>query len=300
MGNMKVCFGLYGLQDWYGGDFSNVLELAKLADEKGIDQVSITDHVIMGENTDRYPYGGFPAPFDYPWFEPLTVLSTIAGCTKNIGLSTGILVTPPRPAAVLAKQLATLDHMSKGRVQIGIGTGWQEEEYIATGVAFEDRWELMQEQVRVMRLLWSEAPASFSGKSHSFDKLYSVPFPTQAGGIPVWYGVAANEKNVERIAELGNGWIPMTQNPKKIKQGTDAIKEAMVKAGRDPETLDVRVQPYPIFKEDGTSDIDATLDQVSGLLDAGVTMIEMLPLMYCKTPDDIETFFDKLVAVKAI
>ena len=100
----------------FGGDFAPVAEVVRVADQAGIDLVSITDHVVMGENTHEYPYGPFPAPLDFPWFEPLTVLAVLAGVTQRIRLSTSVVIAPLRPAVLLAKQLATLDVMSRGRV----------------------------------------------------------------------------------------------------------------------------------------------------------------------------------------
>ena len=112
----QVAIGLYGLQSWFGGDFAPVTEIVRIAEGAGLDLVSITDHVVMGENVQNYPYGRFPAPLDFPWFEPLTVLAVLAGVTKRIRLSTGVVIAPLRPAVLLAKQLATLDVMSRGRV----------------------------------------------------------------------------------------------------------------------------------------------------------------------------------------
>ena len=117
----QVAIGLYGLQKWFAGDFAPVTEIVKIAESKGVDLVSITDHVVMGENVHNYPYGKFPAPLDFPWFEPITVLAAIAAVTQKIRLGTGILISPLRPAVLLAKQLATLDVMSRGRVVIEIG-----------------------------------------------------------------------------------------------------------------------------------------------------------------------------------
>src|SRR5262245_6410502 len=135
------------MQKFFNGDIRKLIDSVELADAIGVDQVSLTDHVVMGENLDRYPYGTFASPLDFPWYEPLSMLSAIASRTQRIRLSTGVLISPLRPAVLLAKQLATLDVLSEGRVDIGIGTGWQEEEYIASGVPFDKRYTRMVEQV---------------------------------------------------------------------------------------------------------------------------------------------------------
>ena len=173
----------------------------------------------MGENVQNYPYGRFPAPLDYPWFEPLTVLAVLAGVTERIRLSSGIVIAPLRPAVLLAKQIATLDVMSRGRVSIGLGVGWQKEEYDAAGIPWEGRNTRFFEQIEVCRLLWSEAPAAFHGKTVNFDKIYSYPRPVQAR-VPIWLGIAPTERNIERMAKVADGWIPMEQDPRSSRRSS--------------------------------------------------------------------------------
>ena len=147
MSKLKIAIGLFGLENFSEGDPSSYLEVAKLADEKGIDYITITDHVVMGERTDKYPFGDFPVPYEYPWFEPLTVLSCVAAVTNSIKLSTGVLIAPLRSAVLLAKICATLDVISKGRLEIGVGTGWQKEEYDASNIEFDSRLIVLKEQL---------------------------------------------------------------------------------------------------------------------------------------------------------
>lgn len=295
---LRVAIGIYGMQDFFGGDLRQVVESIRIADQVGIDQVSMTDHVVMGERTDRYPYGDFPSPSTYPWYEPISTLSAIAAVTDNIRLSTGILITPLRPAVLLAKQLATLDVLSRGRVEIGIGTGWQEEEYIASGVPFEGRYTRMDEQIRVCRTLWSEAPAAFNGSTVQFDKIHAFPRPAQGRDLPVWYGVAPTPRNCQRIAELGSGWIPIMYDPKKIAEGVDAIKAAFKAAGRNPDELEVRAQLRPHFDANGAPNYDETLKSLDAAVQAGATMIEMLPIIFCRSPEDLPKFYEKVLKIK--
>lgn len=295
---VQVAIGLYGLQKWFGGDFAPVVELARRADEAGVDQVSLTDHVVMGENLGKYPYGRFPSGLDFPWFEPLTVLAAIAGATTRIRLSTGVLIAPLRPAVLLAKQLATLDVMSRGRVSIGLGLGWQKEEYDAAGVPWEGRYTRLEEQIRVCKLLWSEAPASFKGSTVNFERIHAWPRPVQKGGVPVWLGLAPSERNIERIAELGDGWIPMERDPELLAGHIGRLRKAFVARGRDPQGLAVRVVLGAVFRADGTPDLDATLAAVPALVTAGVTMVEVLPLVFCRGPEDFDAFCQRLVAAR--
>jgi probable F420-dependent oxidoreductase len=295
-----IAIGIYGLQRWFDGDFAPVVEVVKQAENKGIDQVSITDHVVMGEHLENYPYGPFRDGLDVPWFEPITVLAAIAGATRRIRLSTGILIAPLRPAVLLAKQLATLDVMSRGRVDIGLGLGWQKEEYEASGVPWEGRYLRMEEQVRVCRTLWSEAPAAFHGKTVSFEKIHAYPRPVQPGGVPIWFGIAPTERNFSRIAELGDGWIPMESEPDKLAPMVDNLRAAFVAAGRDPSKIAVRVVAPYVFRPDYTCDLDATLAKIPALVEAGATIVEFHPLYLAAGPADLDRVLELLVAAKDI
>lgn len=295
---LQVAIGLYGLQQWFDGDFAPIVDLVRSAEEAGIDQVSITDHVVMSENLDKYPYGPFPSPLDYPWFEPLTVLAAIAGSTRRIRLSTGVLIAPLRPAVLLAKQIATLDVMSRGRVAIGLGLGWQKEEYEASGIPWEGRYTRLEEQVRVCKLLWSQAPASFQGATVSFKSIHAWPRPLQKGGVPIWFGLAPSDRNIERIAELGDGWIPMEQRPEPLAGHIERLRKAFAERGRDPRSLAVRVVLRPVSGRDGRADLEATLAAVPALAAAGVTMVEVLPLAFCSGPNGFDEFCRQLVALK--
>ena len=293
----QVAIGLYGLQAWFGGDFAPVPELVRIADKKGVDLVSLTDHVVMGENVQNYPYGRFPAPLDFPWYEPLTVLSVLAGVTQRIRLSTGIVIAPLRSAVLLAKQIATLDVMSRGRVSIGLGVGWQKEEYEASGVPWEGRYTRFIEQLKVCRLLWGEAPADFHGETVSFEKIYSYPRPVQSH-VPIWLGIAPNERNIERMAEFADGWIPMEQDPAKLAPVIARLHAALSARGRDPQAFTVRVVPRFVFRSDRTPDLEATLAGVPALIKAGATMVELFPGAFCRGPEDFEAFCTRLTALK--
>jgi probable F420-dependent oxidoreductase len=294
----RVAIGVYGLQRWFDGDFAGVIDIVRRSDEKGVDQVSITDHVVMGEHLENYPYGPFRDPLTCPWYEPITVLGALAGATKTIRLSMGILIAPLRPAVLLAKQLATLDVMSRGRVDAGLGLGWQKEEYDAAGVPWEGRYARMEEQVKVCKALWSEAPAAFHGKTVDFEKIHAYPRPVQ-DPLPIWFGLAPTEKNFARIAALGDGWIPMENDAEKLAPMVDNLRAAFRAAGRDPAKIDVRVVAPYVFRADYTCDLDATLAKVPALVEAGATVVEFHPLYLCSGPDDLDRFLDAILVLKA-
>jgi len=296
---MQVAIGLYGVQQWFGGDFAPIPELVRRAEDAGIDQVSITDHVVMGEHVENYPYGPFPAPLDYPWFEPITVLASIAAATRRIRLSTGIVIAPLRSAVLLAKQLATLDVMSRGRVTIGLGIGWQKEEYDASGVPWEGRYARFDEQIKVCKLLWNEAPASYSGTTVQLERIHQWPRPVQAH-LPIWLGLAPTPRNIERIAEYGDGWIPMEQRPEVLAGHIAAMRAAFVKRKRDPAELAVRAVPRMAFGANGLADFQALVDAVPALLAAGATTIEVFPSAYCRGAEEFAGFCERLVALKKL
>ena len=295
---IKIAISVFGLQNLYGGDFAGIIEVARIADRKGIDQINVVDHVIMSEETGKYPYGRFPAAPSYPWYEPVTVLAAVAGATERIRLSTGVIISPLRPAVLLAKQIATLDVLSRGRVEIGLGTGWQKQEYDACGVPWERRFTRMWEQVAVCKELWSKAPVSFAGETVSFTQLYSTPFPVQKH-LPLWFGVAPTERNIQRIAEVGDGWLPMERDPAKLREPIAKLRAAFQARGRDPQTLTVRTGLRPVFRADRSADLDATLAQIPAVLEVGVNVIDFGLTVFCKEAKDVQPFLERIAAIKA-
>jgi probable F420-dependent oxidoreductase len=292
-----ICIGMYGLNEWFGNDFRPVIDLIALADAKGIDQINVPDHVVMGEATDKYPYGKFVTPPDYPWVEPLTLLAAAASVTRRIRLSTGIVIAPLRPAAFLAKQIATLDMLCDGRLDLGVGVGWQKEEYLACGLSYEARYGLLDEGMRACRTLWSEAPASFKGRFVNFDRIYSKPFPRQLR-LPVLLGLSPTPKNAARIAEYADGWLPLRETVDEVRTGVEALRESFRQRGRNPQELQVRAVPQFEFRADGMADLEATLAQIPPLLMAGATGVELYACMFCRNPRDFEKFCETLIRFK--
>src|SRR3954468_20982 len=163
-GDVQISLGVPNFGPWAGPDLRPLLDLASSADAAGVDRLVVSDHVLLGRNTDAYRWGRFPTPPEAPWLEPLTCLTAFAAVTTRVRLSTGILIAPLRPATVLAKTVATLDVLSGGRVDLGVGVGWHREEYDATGIAFAGRGDLLEETMAACRALWSALPASYDGK----------------------------------------------------------------------------------------------------------------------------------------
>ena len=295
---LRVAVDLYDLHRWFGDDYRQILEVARLADEIGVDEINVTDHVIMGEAVDQYPYGTFRPPLDYPWFEPFVTLAAIARATERVGLTTGVAITPLRPAILLAKQLASLDVLSRGRLIAGVGVGWQKAEYDAAGIPWEGRYARLEEQLRVCKLLWRESPASFTGTTVQFERAHAYPRPYRRESIPIWFGLAPTERNCVRIAELGDGWVPIVQKPEQIAAGRAAIATAFARAGRVFDSFGVRVMPELISGRDGRPDLVSTLAQIPALHQAGATVIVGIPSLFCSEPEQVRDFMLELVRAR--
>jgi probable F420-dependent oxidoreductase len=291
---LRISITVSGLSALFGRDLSGVVAAAHLADAVGIDQIAVPDHLAIGPGTDRYPYGRFPLPREEPWLEPLTTLATIAGATRRIRLATGVLIAPLRPALLLAKSAATLDVLSGGRVDLGVGVGWQREELEAGGVPFEERWRRLDDTLRACRTLWRDAPASFRSETVSFDDVVCLPRPARDGGIPVWLGLAASETNLPRIVELGDGWMPMTAEPEALARDVGRIRSALAAAGRDPARFGVRVSVPGVTDDTGRVDLERTLTTLPALAEAGATHAAFALGRFVREPESLRPFLERL------
>jgi len=281
----------------HGDNPRGIVELACRVEGAGADGVVLADHVLLGKHVDRYPWGKFPFPSDAPWLEPLTLLTAIATATERIKLTTGILIVPLRPAALLAKTVATLDVLSGGRVELGVGTGWQEEELTAQGIDPKERGRILTDYVGACRALWRSSPASFDSPSVSFEDVWSEPKPVRAGGPPVLFSGTLTPRNVRRIVELGDGWIPiMGESHDGIAEGITRLRDLYSSAGRSPEDLIIRA-PLPVKRDDsGDVSLAATLDGAAPLADIGVTDLNLTLTVFARDDEAAGHFFDELAS----
>jgi probable F420-dependent oxidoreductase len=298
---MQVALNLLGLADWPDrpGDIDGLLAHARRADEAGIDQLSLGEHVALcPDGFWRYPRQPFAYSATSPYYEPVTLLAAAAALTRRIRLSTNILISPLRPAVLLAKQLATLDVLSKGRVELAFGVGWHKEEYDASGIPFEGRWSRMCEQMEACRALWAGAPASYEGRTVRFSNLYALPHPVQGAALPMWMGVDPSPRNVERVARYADGWAAPPITLERIAQGVKdvlAARAAMGKTGPFP----VRATLAAVRRADGSTDWDASFAQGPAYAAAGVTMLAAMPQSYCKSVAEVPALIERLVKLKA-
>jgi probable F420-dependent oxidoreductase len=257
--------GVSNFGGWAGGDWRGLVDVARIAEDSGIDRIVAVDHVVMGRNTDAYLWGRFPVPPEAPWLEPLTVLTAMAAVTTKLRLSTGILIAPLRPAALLAKQVATLDVLSNGRVDLGVGVGWQKEEYDAQGLDFARRGTMLDDTVAACRALWSELPAGFESTTVSFEDTYCSPQPAQER-LPVWFGGSLTDRMLARIVDLGDGWIPI------MGATLDDVRDGAARlATATSRPLDVQMRATTVMGDAGKPDPVGTMAGVPELIAAGVT-----------------------------
>jgi probable F420-dependent oxidoreductase len=275
-----------------------LFDRARAADQAGIHRVVVSDHVVFGENLGAYAdpsVGGIeggkqPTGPEGVWLEPLTVLSFVAAQTTRVRLATGILIAALRRPVVLAKAAATLDVLSGGRLDLGVGVGWQREEYEAAGLPFEGRGQLLDESLAVLQTLWRDAPASFSGQHLTFDRIYCIPQPVRPGGVPLLVSGTLNRRVLERIVRFGSGWIPWGPDAVDVTGGIRRVKAALEAAGRDSSGFQVQGGLRMRKDAHGELDLAATMGAVGELVEAGVTDFRVSAAV----PDGFEPALDFL------
>ena len=237
----------------------------------------MADHVAFGEQLDdfaRPELGGHagsqqPTGSDGHWLEPLTTLSVVAGMTSHVRLRTQILLAALRRPVILAKSAATLDVLSGGRLDIGVGIGWQRAEYEAAGLTFESRGRLLDHTLEVCQTLWREQRASYASPELSFTGIHQMPKPLQPGGVPIWLSGTIRDTTVRRLVRFGQRWIPWGDGD--MKDAILRMKDALAKAGGDPDALQVTA-PLPVVRDgDGQMDIARTMERVPEMVALGQT-----------------------------
>lgn len=284
------------------GRWDFLVERARLLDRAGVDPLTASDHVVFGERLEEYgrpEIGGLagdtqPTGPDGSWLEPLTTLAFVAGVTSRIRLATNIMLAALRRPVVLAKSAATLDVLSGGRLDLGVGVGWQREEYEAAGLDFDARGQLLDDTLAVCQALWTQRRVSYSSPLLRFEAIHMMPKPAQPGGVPIWISGTVNPRVVRRLARFGTGWIPWGDDALDVAAGIGRMKQALADAGGDPDGLRVAGNLRPV-RLDGKLDLARTMAAVPGLVAAGVTDFRNRILL----PDDdaaAEDLLNRIVA----
>ena len=256
--------------------------LAQTAERGGVESFWTVEHAAVPVGYESvYPYGSsgkMPGPENSPIPDPLIWLTYAAAVTEKIRLATGILILPQRHPIYTAKELATLDVLSGGRVTLGIGIGWLEEEFNALGIAFRDRAALTEESVRAMRQLWGADAKPFSGEHFEWNAVESNPKPIQPRGIPIVEGGHADGA-ARRAARVGAGFFPMALGEKSQEERLTELFAIMraecERVGRDVAEIEITVGG-PI----------RSLDDVKRYQDLGVSRVVGPPPGFA--PDDLE------------
>ncbi|HSM00910.1 MAG TPA: LLM class F420-dependent oxidoreductase [Acidimicrobiia bacterium] len=225
-----------------------VFEMAGSAEEAGYESLWTVDHVVVPKGYEStYPYSrsgrmaGGVEDLDFP--DPLIWLAFAAAASTSLRLATGVLVLPQRNPVLLAKQVATLDRISDGRVILGVGSGWLEEEFDALGASFEDRGERADEYIRALRALWSQEVASFDGEFVRVEDVYVRPQPAR-GSIPIVIG-GHSKRAARRAGQLGDGFYPASTTLEDLPVLVAHAREWAERSERDPEALEITMAARP-------------------------------------------------------
>lgn len=207
--------------------------LAKAIEERGLDSIFFPEHThIPASRRTPYPAGGeLPKEYSHT-YDPFVALGACAGATERIKLGTGICLVVERDVLTMAKEIASLDRVSNGRVILGIGAGWNAEEMENHGIDYNTRWKVTREKILAMREIWTRDEAEFHGEFVDFDPVWSNPKPVQPGGPPVLMG-ATSKWSYDRIAEYCDGWLPIAGLDGEVQQ----VKDAWANRGRREEDL---------------------------------------------------------------
>lgn len=221
-------------------DYSMPIDrLAVAAEERGFDSIWVPEHThIPANRLTPYPGGGeLPKEYSHT-LDPFVALAIAAGVTSKLKLATGICLAIEHQALTLAKTVATLDHVSNGRVLLGLGAGWNREEMENHGTVYASRFKKLEEQMLALKALWTQEEASFDGEFEQFDKVWSWPKPTQQPHPPLLLG-GETDYTLQRIVRVADGWLPRAMKPEIVTEGMVKLRRFAEQADRDPASISV-------------------------------------------------------------
>jgi probable F420-dependent oxidoreductase len=277
----------FGLMFANAGPFAYpelLTHLAQTAERVGVESLWTVEHVVIPVGyQSTYPYdpsGRIQAPDQVPIPDPFVTLAYVAAVTKSIRLATGIVILPQRHPMYVAKEVATVDVLSHGRMILGIGVGWLKEEFDALGVPFDERGARTAESVRAIRTLWKDEAQPFAGKFYRWGVVESHPKPVQKPGVPIVVG-GHTELAARRAARYGDGFFPGVADDQKLTWLLGIMRDECQKLGRNPAEIEItsgRTSP--------------TVDKVKALQDLGVSRFLLGPPAY--DPDGITRGLEQL------
>lgn len=260
--------------------------LGRGAEQRGVARIWVGEHVVLFDDyTSAYPYaedGRIPAPPGTGLLEPLTTLSFLAAETETVRLGTAMVLLPQRNPVYSAKEAATVDWLSGGRLDFGVGVGWLREEFAACNVPFEHRGARTDEYLEVLRALWCEDPSAFSGRFYQLPACSMFPKPVQRPHPPVHVG-GESEAALRRVARYGQGWHTFNRAPEDLAGPLGRLDDLLAEAGRTRAHVQVTVCPY--FR-------GLEADDVERYAEAGADHVAALFLAF--EPDQVEPALDAL------
>lgn len=239
-------YGISFPQSQIGNDPVVIRHFVERAEVLGFQRLTLVDHILGAREAKDAPWA-VHYTIEYGFHEPMTLFAWIAGFTKTMRLVTANVVLPQRQTELAAKQAAQIDILTGGRLDLGIGVGWSKSEFEALGMNFDNRGERIEEQVELMRRLWTDELVDFDGKWHKISDMGMNPRPIQRP-IPIWFGAMA-EVAVKRAARIGDGWLmsPRAEPNDEMKRLVETFQETAQAAGRDVATLGIDAT---VFAED--------------------------------------------------
>ena len=264
--------GIHFHQAGFSGDRIVIRDFIQAAEEMGFNHVSVPDHVIQA-GTPRGPVHMAPRfTREFPYHETMTLLAFIAGITETIEINSAVIILPQRQTVLVAKQAAEVDVLSGGRLRLGVGLGWNELVFEALGMEFRNRGRRVEEQIEVLRRLWTEELVTFDGEWHQIVDAGLAPTPLQRP-IPLWIG-ANSEVAVRRAGRLADGWFIISgdQPGDQSKAYYDAFYRAAQSVGRDPATLGIEATVHG-----GAGRPEAWMETARAWKNIGVTQLTFRP-----------------------
>ena len=221
-----------------GNDPIAIRDYAQAAEQLGYNHILAYDHVL-GAHPDRFEQLGFRPPYTHqtPFHEPMVLFGFLAGVTSNIELVTGILILPQRQTALVAKQAAQVDVLTGGRLRLGVGIGWNPVEYEALGENFKNRGRRVEEQIALLRELWTKELVDFDGRYHHVRQAGIHPLPTQRP-IPIWMG-GMSEAVLKRVARVADGWFPQFRPGPQSTATVERLRGYVRDAARSPNDVGI-------------------------------------------------------------
>ena len=242
--------------------------VARKAEELGYHSLWVSDHIITPRKIDSpYPGGRYRVQPEWPFLEPVSTLLFAAAVTKRVRLGTSVLVITQRQPVILAKQLATLDFLSNGRLIFGAGAGWMKEEFQALNVPIANHGPRMAEYLEVIRRCWTEDDPSFDGRYYKLGDVGFYPKPVQKPHPPIWVGGFADGA-LRRVAQYGDAWHA-GGTPEALRDGYAKVKQYAKEYGRDPDSIALTLRGDGI----GRGEPAQTIEELRPYKDAGVSMV---------------------------